>query len=65
MAQNPPTTIATTTTLTAGGGATTSLATELPKTGLGHGANLALIGAVLILLGGIMMLGTRRPVDLL
>jgi LPXTG-motif cell wall-anchored protein len=71
-----PTTTTTTTTTTlaiASAGATTTLVSaagpdpaiaELPRTGSGSSGPLVLLGAVLVLLGGVMLLGTRRlPTD--
>lgn len=65
VASGGPTTTAdeTTTTLSGSSGPTTTQGPtlELPKTGASDNGTLALIGAGLLLLGGIMLLGTRRP----
>ena len=68
------TTTTTIPTLAASGGPTTTLLAasdgpdplivELPKTGSGSSQPLALLGSVLVLLGGVMLLGTRRGLPL-
>jgi LPXTG-motif cell wall-anchored protein len=49
-----------TTVVTDGAGATTTVVAELPSTGTDTGRPLIFMGAILLLLGGIMLLSTRR-----
>ena len=56
--------IAPPTTTIAGGGSPTTTLTELPKTGTGSGNTMILIGALLILIGGVMVLSTRQDLEI-
>jgi uncharacterized repeat protein (TIGR01451 family)/LPXTG-motif cell wall-anchored protein len=67
--QIPPTTSvasqAPTTTVLTGSAAPTTVVAVLPKTGSDSSRPLSMLGGVLVLLGGVMLLGTRRtlPID--
>ena len=50
-----------TTTAASGAGGPTTLAAELPQTGADANATMLVLGGLLVMLGAVLLLTTRRP----